>query len=73
MYVQRILGLIIQMQSGSNPDRETKNITNWNKAPDKDADYDDLTPEVQEAAKSYFEHLGKAAPINKKSNGPTKI
>ena len=43
-----------------------KNITNWNKPPDKDADYDDLTPEVQKAAKSYFEHLGKATPINKK-------
>ena len=43
-----------------------KNIPNWNKPPDKDADYNDLTPDVQEAAKSYFEHLGKAAPENKK-------
>ena len=43
-----------------------KNITNLNQPPDKDADYDDLTPEVQEAAKSHFEHLGKAASINKK-------
>ena len=39
-----------------------KNIVNWDSPPDKDEEYDDLTSDIPEATRKYYEHLGKAAP-----------